>query len=37
VERLFTLRCQPFQAVSVLDAPDTSSTSAQKKVLSKAA
>ena len=37
LESLLTLRFQTFQAVSVLDAPHTSSTSSKKKVLSKAA
>jgi transposase len=37
LESLLTLRFQTFQAVSVIDAPSTSSTSSKKKVLSKAA
>lgn len=37
LESLLTLRFQTFQAVSVIDAPYTSSTSSKKKVLSKAA
>jgi hypothetical protein len=37
LESWLTLRFQTFQAVSVIDAPYTSSTSSKKKVLSKAA